>query len=290
MFLKSLSDSEARPEICMQEQTGGIKPTRILVLLLVICALPIVTRLIENIPITTTQLAYFLLNGAILTVFLAWLVPKISLSRWSLALLVLVELLVVEYLNNYVEALFFTTRYTHLSVLVQSVASSLISSLINATAAALLLGYGISGITASLKQYLSTRTSSSWILRIAVGSVAYYPIYFFFGMLIAPFVLPYYNDSSFGLRIPSFAVVIPVELFRGFVYTLVLLPLLATVVGGRTTKFIALAAMLYIPGGLIALLGTTGLPAPIIPFHGVEILADSIVYGLVLSRILGPPK
>ena len=212
------------------------------------------------------------------------------LNRWSLTLLVWLELLVVEFLNNYVEAYFFTTRYSNPAVLVQSVASALISSVITATAAALLLGYRISGITASLKEYLSTRTSRSWALRIVVGSVAYYPIYFFFGLLITPFVLPYYNDPSFGLRIPSFAVMIPVELFRGFVYTLVLLPLLATVVGGRTTKFIALAAMLYIPGGLIALLGNPGIPAPIIPFHGLEILADSIVYGLVLSRVLSRPE
>ncbi len=274
----------------MREKTSGIKPLRIVVLLLVIFAVPILVRSIENIPVTATQLAYFLLNGAILTVFLAWLVPKIRLSRWSLTLLVWLELLVVESLNNYVEAYFFTTRYSNPTVLEVSVASALISSLIIAIAAALLLGYGTLGITASLRKYLSTRTSSSWILRMAVGSVAYFPIYFFFGLFVAPFVLPYYNDPSFGLRIPSFAVMIPVELFRGFVYTLVLLPLLATVIGGRTTKFAALAAMLYIPGGLIALLGNPELPAPIIPFHGVEILADSIVYGLVLSRILSQPK
>jgi hypothetical protein len=274
----------------MQEETSSIKPARIIVLLLVIVAVPILARLIENIPITATQLAYFLLNSAILTFFLAWLVPKIRLNRWSLTLLVWLELLVVEFLNNYVEAYFFTTRYSDLAVLVQSVASALVSSLISGTAAALLFGYGVSEITVSLREYLSRRTRGSWILRIAVGSVAYYPIYFFFGMLIAPFVLPYYNDPSFGLRIPSFAVMIPVELFRGFVYTLVLLPLLAAVVGGRTMKFIALAAMLYIPGGLIALLGNPELPSAIIPFHGVEILADSIVYGLVLSRILSPPK
>jgi hypothetical protein len=273
----------------MQRKTSGIKSVRILVLLLVIFAVPILTRLIENIPVAVTQLAYFLLNGAILTGFLAWLVPKMRLTRWSLTLLVSLELLVVEFLNNYVEAYFFTTRYSNPAVLVQSVASALISSLITATAAALFLGYGISGITASLKEYLSIRTSSSWILRIVVGSVAYFPIYFFFGLLIIPFVLPYYNDPSFGLRIPSFAAVIPVELFRGFVYTLVLLPLLATVVGGRTTKFIALAATLYIPGALIVLLGNTLMPAPIIPFHALEILGDSIVYGFVLSRILGRP-
>jgi len=274
----------------MPEKTSGINPVRIFLLLLVICAVPILARHFENIPITATQLFYFLLDGAVLTVFLAWLVPKMRLSRWSLILLVWVELLVVEFLNNYVEGYFFTTRYSNPAVLVQSVGSALISCAITATAAALLLGYGAAGITASIKEYLSTRTSSSWILRIAVGSVAYFPIYFFFGLLITPFVLPYYNNPSFGLRIPSFAVMIPVELFRGFVYTLVLLPLLATVVGGRTTKVIALAAMLYIPGGLIVLLGNSGIPAPIIPFHGLEILADSIVYGFVLSRILSRPK
>ena len=83
---------------------------------------------------------------------------------------------------------------------------------------------------------------------------------------------------------------IPVEFFRGFVYTLVLLPLLATIVGGRTTKFIALAALLYVPGALIGLLGNPLLPAPIIPIHALETLADSVVYGFILSRILNRPE
>ena len=272
--------------ICMKEKASGIRLTRLLLLLLVIWVVPVLTRLIENISITTMQFAYVLLNGAILTIFLVWLVPKLRLNRWSLTLLVWLELLVVEFLNNYVEAYFFTTRYANPSFLLQSIVSALISSIITASAAVLLFGYGISGITATLKEYLSTRSRGWWAIRIALGSVAYFPIYFFFGMLITPFVLPYYNDPSFGLHIPSFAVLIPVELFRGFVYALVLLPLLATVVGGRTTKFTALAAMLYIPGGLIALLGNSGIPAPIIPFHGLEILADSIMYALVLSRLL----
>ena len=69
-------------------------------LLLVIVAIPIVTRLIENIPVTTTQLAYLLLNSAILTFFLAWLVPKIRLNLRSLTTLVWLEVLVVEFLNN----------------------------------------------------------------------------------------------------------------------------------------------------------------------------------------------
>jgi hypothetical protein len=272
------------------EKTRGIKPVKVLGLLLVNIAVPILTRLIENIPITVTQLAFFLLDGAILTGFLAWLVPKIRLSRWSLTLLVWVELLVIEFLSNYVEGYFFTTKFDNATVLIQSVSSALVSSAISATAGALLLGYGATRITVSLKEHFATRRRDSWILRILVGSIVYFTIYFFFGLLISPFVVPYYSDPSFGLRIPSFTVLIPVELFRGFVYTLVLLPLLATVVGGRTTKFIALAGMLYIPGALIPLLGNASVPAPIIPFHASEILADSIIYGFVLSRILSRPR
>jgi hypothetical protein len=274
----------------MLHRTTGIKPLRVLVFLLVVIAVPILTRLIENAPITVTQLAFYLLNGAILTGFLAWLIPKIRLNRWSLSLLVWLELLVIGFLNNYVEAYFFTDMFDKATVLAQSVASALISSAITAMAGALLLGYGAAGIGASLKAHFSTGTRRSWILRIAVGSVAYFPIYFFFGALISPLVVPYYNNPSFGLRIPSFEIMIPVELFRGFVYTLVLLPLLATIVGGRATKFIALATMLYIPGGLIALLGNQLMPPQIIPFHALEILADSIVYGFVLSRILATPR
>jgi hypothetical protein len=275
----------------VHEKLGGAKPVKVLALLLVVFAIAILSKLIDNIPITATQAAYSLLTAAIMTGFLAWLVPKVRLTPRSLALILWLELLIIEYLNNYVEGLFFTTTFESRS-LAEVLVSSFIISAIVATAAALLLGHGAAGITASLREHLSTRRRSSWALRIAVGSVAYFPIYFLFGALVSPFVLPYYSNPAFGLRIPPFTVMIPVELFRGFVYTLMLLPLLATMVGGRTTKFVALASMLYIPGGLLALLGAAGapmLPIQILPFHGLEILADSIVYGYVLSRILGRP-
>jgi succinate dehydrogenase hydrophobic anchor subunit len=276
----------------MRGKLSDTKPARILALLLVIFAIAILSSLVHNISITATQVAYNLVTAAFMTAFLAWLVPKIHLSLWSLALVVGIELLVIEYLNNYVEAYFFTSIFESRSV-AEAVVSSVFISAIVATAAALLLGHGVTGITASLKEYLSTRTRSSWVLRIAVGSVAYFPIYFFFGALISPFVLPYYSNPALGLVIPPFTVMTPLELFRGFVYTLVLLPLLATTVGGRTTRFVALASTLYIPGGLLALLGAAEapmLPIQIIPFHGLEILADSIVYGFILSRLLSGPR
>lgn len=282
----------------MLEKPTSVRPAGLVVLFLVIFMLGTLTRIIHLVPISLTETAYSLLIGVIMTAFLAWLVPKIRLSLRSLVLLLWLNLFSIEYFINYVEALFFTTIFESSyfvplfgSTFATAIVSSLFVSLIVAMSAAFLLGQRgtTTGVSASLRTHLSTRTKGSWILRIAAGSIVYFPIYFFFGLLVTPFVLPYYNNPSSGLVIPSFAVMVPVELLRGFLFVLVLLPLLATIAAGRTTNFVALATMLYIPGGLVALLGNTLIPAAIIPFHGLEILGDSIVYGLVLSRILGRP-
>jgi hypothetical protein len=59
---------------------------------------------------------------------------------------------------------------------------------------------------------------------------------------------------------------------------------------GKTMSFVA-ACTLYVPGGLVALIlaaSANAMPLPIIPFHLTEILADSLVYGAVLTRLFAP--
>ncbi len=96
-------------------------------------------------------------------------------------------------------------------------------------------------------------------------------------------------DPSFGLVIPPFSVILPLEFFRGFLYTISLLPVIA-VVKERRASFFLLASLLFIPGAFIPLVMDTSLPSQIIPIHLIEILADSLVYGFVLSRLLSRPK
>ncbi|HMD79645.1 MAG TPA: hypothetical protein VKF39_06665 [Nitrososphaerales archaeon] len=266
---------------------GGAKVVALLVTIFILETLD--NLVVHGVAVTPTGAARTLLGAVVLAIFLAWLGPRIHLSLRSLVLLVWLDLFAVEYMINYVEGVFFTTMFegSYVSTVTVIVFAALVSGIV-AASAAFLMGRqgGNTGIRASLKEHLSTRTARSWVIRIVVASVVYFPIYFFFGLLVTPFVMPYYNNPSSGLVIPSFAVMVPVELFRGFLFVLVLLPLLVATTGGRNTKFVALAAMLYIPGGFVALLGGTSIPPQIIPFHATEILADSIVYGFVLSRIL----
>jgi hypothetical protein len=276
----------------MPEQGRGVAGgAKVIVLLAVILVLETLDNLVvHGVAVTLTGVARSLLAAAVTAVFLVWLVPKIRLSLVSLALLLWLDLFAVEYMINYIEGVFFTTMFegSYLNIVKVVVFAAMVSGIV-AASASFLLGRrdGTSGIRTSLRKHLSTRAGRSWVLRIVAASVVYFPIYFFFGLLVTPFVLPYYNNPSSGLVIPSFLVMVPVELFRGFLFVLVLLPLLATTAGGKNTKGAVLAAMLYIPGGFVALLGGTSLPPAIIPFHATEILADSIVYGFALSRMIG---
>jgi hypothetical protein len=270
---------------------GGpvVRVVKTVSILLVVWAIDVFGNLlVHGIQVTPANLVYDFVSSLAMAVFLAWLVPLIRLKLASVALILWAELFAVEYMINYIEALFFTTMYAGLADFGVALLRAAVVSGVVAAVAAFLFGSrgGTVGLGASLRDYLSTRTRRSWAVRIVVAGLIYFPVYFFFGMLVTPFVLPYYNNPAYGLRIPSFGVMVPVEILRGFLFALVLLPLMASLGGGRNTKFAALAAMLYIPGGFVALVGNTLLPPQIVPFHGTEILADSIVYGYALSRIL----
>jgi hypothetical protein len=38
-------------------------------------------------------------------------------------------------------------------------------------------------------------------LRFGLAALSYLPIYYAFGMIVAPFVLPYYNNPDLGLHL-----------------------------------------------------------------------------------------
>jgi len=234
------------------------------------------------------DLASSLAGGVLIGGLLVWMSGKMQLRRFDYFILISLIIFVVGRFSNYVEGLFFTTMFANLSVLTAGVVFALFLAFVEGgLAAVLFLPESHEGsLFAELSTYFSERRWSSWFWRILLASVAYFPIYFFFGMLISPFVMPYYSDPSLGLRIPSFAVMVPVELFRGFLYVIIMLGIFSTVKAKRWTMAAIVGLILYVPGGLVPLMSEHTLPPQIVPFHMIEIFADSIVYGIVLTRLL----
>jgi hypothetical protein len=193
-------------------------------------------------------------------------------------------LFIIQEFSNIVEGYFFTT---YLSTTYLFLAASLVGLLVTfIEVLVVVILFNPKGAVRSFREgmraYLGERSWGSWILRIGVGSVAYFPIYFAFGALISPFVLPYYQNSSMGLRIPSFAVMIPLEFARGFLYVIALFPLLVALRTQRKHTYAAIVSLLYIAGAFVPFLSGPTLPVQLRIFHGSEILADCLAYGAVL--------
>jgi len=179
-----------------------------------------------------------LIAGALMGLTLGPLSSRLRLSLFGRACLWLLLLLVLNSVINMIEALFFTTiPHTQL-------ASSLAILAFGQIAVAVLLALLFRpdqtgpGLLTRLSETLAQRTAASWAWRFGLASLSYLPIYYMFGMIVAPFVLPYYDNPDLGLSltVPGIGVILPLEIGRGFLYAVTLFPLIAVITGSYWSR------------------------------------------------------
>jgi hypothetical protein len=264
----------------------ALKPRRIAATVAALTAVDIVRKVSSGQTPSMSQLFFLALGYLLLSVYLVWLQDEMQLGFTGLASVLWLNLFVVGSLSNMIEGYFFTDIFKSGTVFIMGAVSMLFFSGLQAGLASIILEKGDKKLKSSLAEYYADTDAFGWFKRVTIGTLSYFPVYFFFGVLVSPFVMPYYSDPSLGLVVPPFTVIIPVEILRGFLYVATLLPLAASLGSNRWTNAIAFAGMLFIVGAFIPLLGDQGLPPQIVPYHLIEILADSIVYGFVLSWTL----
>lgn len=201
-------------------------------------------------------------------------------------------LFIIQQFSNLVEGLFFTTFLPTISLFLWANLIGLLVTLVEALLAGILFVPESSGrsFRNEIASYFEQRPWLSWTARIVVASLVYFPIYFSFGAAISPFVIPYYTNSSLGLRIPSFSVMVPLEFARGFLYVIALLPIVAVLKVRRRFVYAGTASLLYVAGAFVPFLAGPSLPVQLRIFHGLEILGDCLVYGAALVYLLASPK
>jgi len=264
----------------------AMKPGRIAALTVTLTAIDMVRKISLKETPSMSQLFFFALGYLLLSIYLAWIQGEMRLSFPGLASVLWLNLFMVGSFSNMVEGFFFTSVFESGSEFMMGALVMLFFSGVQAGLASIILEGGEKRLKECLREYFAETSAMSWLKRVAIGALSYFPIYFFFGMLVSPFVMPYYSDPSLGLIVPPFTLIIPVEILRGFLYVAALLPIAASLGADRKENAVTFAGMLFISGAFIPLLGDQGLPPQIIPYHLVEIFADSVVYGYVLARIL----
>jgi hypothetical protein len=130
---------------------------------------------------------------------------------------------------------------------------------------------------------------TSWAGRGLGVWLAWPVIYFLFGMMASPFVVRYYTSGIVpGFHIPSFGVIIPMQLLRSVLFLAVSLPIVALWKGSRLGLWVGLGLAHSVCVGWFGLICGTFLPMVMRVGHGLEITGDSFAYaGLLVLLFSG---
>jgi hypothetical protein len=147
------------------------------------------------------------------------------------------------------------------------------------------------GLLARLRETLARRTAVSWAWRFGLASLSYLPIYYLFGMIVAPFVLPFYDNPDLGLNltVPGIGVILPLEIGRGVLYALTLFPLIAVVPGSYWSRGLWVGLTIAVLGSWVPMIQALHLTPVLRLAHGLEITADAFAQGFALTWLLSPP-
>jgi hypothetical protein len=232
-----------------------------------------------------TLMLFQLLASPLLALALAFLSRGIQ-GRFVCRWLILSSLAWVAYgVNTVLEAAIFTTYggaspFTVVIILFGSLAcAALVAALFPPEDRG-------QGFVARLRAFFGARSGSQWAWRLPLAAVAFVPIYLFFGRLVVPFTYDYYQHQMAGLTAPGWGQILPVLFLRSLLFMAASLPVLVTWGRSRRSLVLSLGFAMFVMVGGMGLVGGYWLPLKVRLFHGVEILADSLVYAWVVVLLL----
>ena len=104
---------------------------------------------------------------------------------------------------------------------------------------------------------LRGRSGGQWTWRLAAAVCAFPLIYWTFGLMVAPFVMAYYEQGQFGLAVPSPAVILLTQFLPGACFfSLAAMPILIMWSGSRRHLILALGLAFYVLVGLFGMIQT----------------------------------
>jgi hypothetical protein len=139
-----------------------------------------------------------------------------------------------------------------------------------------------------LVTFFSLQSPAAWLWRIPAAILAFPLVYFIFGAMVAPIVVPTYRAGIAGLVLPPLSTILPVQLVRSTLFLLASLPFLILWKGKRPSLIFSLGLAHWFTVGLFGLLQAHQLSLTLRIAHSLEIGADSFAYAALLVLLLSP--
>jgi hypothetical protein len=224
-------------------------------------------------------------------VTLYYLNTNIPLGRKARFLITWLAVYCIQMLMPVLEGVFFSTQFEGAPELIfGALIFGWILVLTTALAGAILFGPAkVRSFREMRREYFSRVSKAQFAGRFIIASALWMVIYFVFGAIIAPYVLPYYTESGVGyeLVLPALQVILSLQLLRGFILVLLVLPLIISADVDWKHLMGIIAALLYIGGAIAVFLISDQYPLVLRLMHGVEMFADAAFAGVVIACFLG---
>jgi len=140
-----------------------------------------------------------------------------------------------------------------------------------------------------VRQFFHGRNARQWLWRLVAAVFAFPLIYWTFGLMVAPFVMEYYQQGQFALAVPNPALILATQFARSVLFLLAAIPILIMWSGSRRHLIAALGLAFYVLVGLFDMLQSYWLAPTLQVLHNTEIFVDSMVYALALAVLLARP-
>lgn len=239
---------------------------------------------------TPTYIIGTIITGLLYAFILGFTLSEMPISRRGRVFTVWIAIYVIQMFNPLLEGIFFTDMFEDTTLIFGAIIFGMLIPLILSITSGFLFSPEdtTSSLRDKLKDYLGMKKPIDWAWRLVAASLAWTIIYYVFGSLVAPIVVPYYTDpnSGFNLVLPSVEVVLTLQAVRGFLYVGSLLPLVSVLKIDKRRLWAILTGFLFVGGGLAIFIVPETFPQTLRIVHGLEIFADSLIYGGVLAYLL----
>lgn len=137
-----------------------------------------------------------------------------------------------------------------------------------------------------IRSYFRAWSKKVWLQKILLSIVSFPIIYFIFGMIASPFVTDYYSKLVGGLQLPDPGTIIGVQLIRSILFLVITIPIIINWTLTKTQLLISLTMAHFVMVFAYDIYLAIVMPFELVMIHGIEILADSFVYSLILVNLL----
>jgi hypothetical protein len=219
------------------------------------------------------------LSAILVAILLGECFRKLPLNYWQRALASAVCYYILFYLENLLDGLI----YSPLPNMSTALFSDLFPALLTGLVTAWLWKPAASSLPGRQKKL------DGLIWRVALAWLGYVPIYYLIGLLVVPFTKSYYEDPShsLGLVLPPLGVILLMQVARGGLFLLAVLPVLFGWRGTRTSLWLWTGALIFLPVAAPILFQSYWLPAVVRIPHCVELFVDSFLQAGLYALLLG---